>query len=187
MPHMVELPDDLFAKLQGFAVPLIDTPLTVIERALVALEAGDEQLTSPNSAKLARSFNPAAPPSLAFTIPRRASVGGRQLSAGDRYWNSIMYAVIEEAARRGFSTEDLLALISVNSQAGRREDNGFKYLEGANLSIQGQGAAGAWRQSYAIASSVGIAIEVEFAWQDNPKAAMPQMVGTLFIEGELAK
>ena len=46
MGYTLEIPDELFSKLQRHAVPLIDTPLSVIERALRALEAGDEAPTS---------------------------------------------------------------------------------------------------------------------------------------------
>ncbi len=187
MPYSVELPDDLFAKLQKHAVPFIDTPVTVIERAVRALEQGDEE---PSTGALAvvgndapRSFNPAAPPSLTHTKPRSAKVDGIALPYSDAYWNSIWFAVIRRAAARGVSTEDLLDLITTNRQAGRRLDNGFTYIDEAGLSVQGQDANGAWRQTYVIASATGIAVEVVFAWQNNPKAAMPNVVGSFYVEG----
>jgi hypothetical protein len=184
MPHSVELPDDLFAKLQKHAVPLVDTPVTVIERAVRALEQGDEEpLTGAAGSDAPRSFNPAAPPSLTHTKPRSAKVDGIALPYSEAYWNSIWFAVIRRAAARGVSTEDLLDLITTNRQVGRRLDNGFTYIEEANLSVQGQDANGAWRQTYVIASSTGIAVEVVFAWQNNPKAAMPNTVGSFHVEG----
>ena len=92
--------------------------------------------------------------------------------------------MIKEAARRGVSTEDLLDLITVNSQRGDRHDNGFTFIKEADLSIQGQDANGAWRQTYVIASSIGIPIEMVFAWQNNPKAAMPNTVGSFYVDGD---
>lgn len=183
MPHSIDLPDDLFSKLQKHAVPFIDTPVTVIERALRALEEGDEEpvATGPDED---RTFNPAAPPDLAFSKPRKATVDGRALPNSQAYWNNVMLAVIKAAAKHGVSTEDLLALITVNCEAGERHDNGFSYVQEAGLSIQGQNANGAWRQTYVIASSVGIPVEVIFAWQNNPKAAMPNTLGSFHVDGE---
>jgi hypothetical protein len=184
MPHAIELPDELFAKLQKHAVPLVDTPLTVIERALRALEEGDEEPATPAISAGPRTFNPAAPPNLTFTKPRSVVVNGRQLPHALAYWNAIMFEVIKEAARRGVSSEDLLDLITVNKSARARHDTGFTFIEEADLSIQGQDANGAWRQTYVIASSVGIPVEVVFAWQNNPKAAMPNSIGSFHVDGE---
>ena len=181
MPYAIELPDELFAKLQKLAVPFVDTPITVIERAVRALEEGDEEPSTAVSIDGQRSFNPAAPPDLTFTKPRSAVLEGRRLPNSEAYWNAILFAVIREAAGRGISVEDLLALITVNSQSGRRQDNGFKFIREAGLSIQQQDANGAWRQTYVIASSIGISVQVVFAWQNNPKAAMPNAVGSFDI------
>ena len=184
MPHMIELPDDLFRKLQQHAVPFVDTPVSVIERAIEALEAGDEEPSRPMAAPGVRTFNPAAPPNLAFTTPRKISVAGNALPKSETYWNSLMFAVILEAARRGVSPEDIHELLTVNSELGKREDNGFRYLEPAGLSVQGQDANSAWRQAHTIASSIGILVEVTFVWQNNPKAAIPNAIGSFYVDGD---
>lgn len=182
MPHTVTLPDELFAKLQAHAVPLVDTPVSIIERAIAALEAGDEAAAKASHGG-PRSFNPAAAPSLSHTTPRKAVLAGKVLPASGTYWNPIMYAVIEEASKRGVGTDDLLELITVNRTKGEKTVNGYKFLPGAGISVQGQDANAAWRQAYRVASSVGIALEVQFAWQDNDKAAMPNTLGSFFVEG----
>jgi hypothetical protein len=181
MTYQIELPDELFALLQKHAIPLIDTPLTVIERALRALEAGDEEPLTSES--VTRSFNPAAPPDLSFTSLKSAKIAGRALRRADAFWNTVLIETILAATERGISTQDILDLITVNHQAGRREDGGFKYLEAAGLSIQGQAANSAWRQTYVLASSFGIEVDVAFSWQNTPKAAQPNQIGTFFVEG----
>ncbi|WP_373488289.1 T4SS efffector SepA family protein [Blastomonas sp.] len=183
MVYAIELPDELFARLQRHAIPLVDTPVSVIERALRALEAGDEDPGSGAKSDANRTFNPAAPPDLSFTTLKNAKIGGKLLPKSDTFWNSVMNAVIVEAAARGIATQDILDMITVNSQAGQREDSGFKYLETAGLSIQGQAANSAWRQAYVIASSFGIELDVSFVWQANEKAAMPNSSGSFFVEG----
>jgi hypothetical protein len=183
MTPSIDLTDDLFTRLQKHAVPLVDTPLTVIARALDALEAGDEEPSSPIQPAGPRSFNPAAAPNLSHTTPRRAEVADKSLSKTETYWNPIMFAVIVEAAKKGTSTEDLLDLLTIPSVKGKKEDSGYRHLPEAGLSVQGQDANSAWKQTYRIASSIGIHVQVVFVWQDNPKAAMPGVTGSFFVEG----
>lgn len=184
MPHSIELPDDLFARLQDHAVPFIDTPVSVIERALDALEAGDEDPKERQREGAARTFNPAAIPDLKFTSVLSAAVAGKALKKGECYWNTVMLRTIAAAAKLGNSTQDILDLLTVNSEAGKREDSGYKFVAEADLSIQGQESNAAWRQAYTVASSFGIEVQLEFAWQDHPKAAMRNQKGSLYIEGK---
>lgn len=184
MAHQIQLSEELFTRLQKHAVPFVDTPISVIERALDALEAGDEEKHSSSPSDGTRTFNPAAPPNLAHTTPKQAKLGGKLLQKSETYWNLIMYAVISEAARRGVGTEDLLELITVPAVKGRKESSGYRHLSDAKLSVQGQDANNAWRQTYRVASSVGISLEVVFTWQNTEKAAMPNTVGSFYIEGD---
>lgn len=184
MPVVIELPDELFAKLQRHAIPLVDTPLTVIDRALTALEEGDEEDNSKGGDFGIRSFNPAAAPSLSFTTPQIVKIGTKMLPKSKTYWNPIMYAVIEEAAKRSIPQSDIMDLLVVPHIVGRKEDNGYKYVEAAGISVQGQDANSAWKQTYRLASSFGIAVQVEFSWQNTDKAALPNTAGTFYIDGE---
>lgn len=92
-----------------------------------------------------------------------------------------MFNVILEAASRKISAQDILDLMTVNSQLGRREDSGFRHLEAAGISVQGQDANSAWRQAYTLASSLGIELDLTFVWQSNDKAAMPSVTGTMLV------
>jgi len=196
MSPTIEITDEIFARLQKHAIPLVDTSLTVISRALDALEAGDEDpvvptgtgtgtgtATAKTTATGTQSFNPAAAPNLSHTTPRRAQVDGHALSKGETYWNPIMFAVITAAAKKGTSAEDLLDLLTIPSVKGKKEGSGYRYLPGAGISVQGQDANNAWKQTYRVASSIGIHVQVVFVWQDTPKAAMPNITGSFFIEG----
>lgn len=183
MSYSVEIPDELFARLQRHAVPFVDTPVTVIERAMVALEAKAGDVFSEEGEGAPRAFNPAAIPNLKFTSVLSASVDGKALKKSECYWNSIMLRVIAVAAQKGHATQDILNLLTVNSEPGKREDSGYKFVPEANLSIQGQESNAAWRQGYALASSFGIAIELIFVWQDHPKAALRNQQGSLHVKG----
>lgn len=183
MSPSIELNDEIFARLQKHAIPLVDTPLTVISRALDALEAGDEEPASTERANSPRSFNPAAPPNLTHTTPRRAEVAGKALPKSETYWNSIMFAAITEAANKGTLPEDLLELLTIPCVIGEKVGSGYRYLADAGISVQGQDANRAWRETYRIASSIGVSVQVVFVWGENPKAAMPGATGSFFIEG----
>lgn len=183
MTPSIDLTDELFSRLQKHAVPLVDTPLTVISRALDALEAGDEEPASKDRPSGPRTFNPAAPPNLSHSTPRRVEVGDKQLAKNETYWNPIMFNVITEVAKKGVLTEDLLDLITIPAVTGKKEDNGYRFIPEAGISVQGQDANNAWKQTYVLASSFGVRVQVVFVWQDNPKAAMPGTTGSFFIEG----
>ena len=184
MSHSIEVPDDLFSRLQKHAIPFVDTPISVIERALEALEAGDKDPEDLRKEGAPRTFNPAAIPDLKFTSVLSASIDGKALKKGECYWNTIMLRTIAAAAKQGSPTQDILDLLTVNSERGERDDSGYKFVSEANLSIQGQESNAAWRQAYTIASSFGIEIELVFAWQDHPKAAMRNQQGSLFVGGK---
>lgn len=185
MPTQIDIPDELFAKLQQHAVPFVDTPLTVIEKALEALAAanGSALIDRPAEPHV-RAFNPAAAPDLAFTTVTAAKIGGTMLPKSKTYWNTVMYALIDEAAKRGHSKSEIEALVTVNHVDGVKYDSGYKFVEAAGLSLQGQDSNAAWKQAYQIASAFGIALCVEFYWPDEPKAAMPNTAGSFAIDGK---
>ena len=111
----------------------------------------------------------------------KAQINGKVLRKADTNWNAVLLHVINEAAAMKTSPQDILDLVTVNSQLGCREDSGFKFVEAAGISIQGQDANSAWRQAYTLASSLGIEIDLTFVWQSTDKAAMPSVTGTMFV------
>lgn len=60
---------------------------------------------------------------------------------------------------------------------GKKEDNGYKYIDEVGVSIQGQDANNAWKTTYNVIQALKMPVEVIFAWQDNPKAATPGAIG----------
>jgi hypothetical protein len=182
MGHIIEISDELFARMQAFAAPLVDTPETIISRALAALESGADT-GPPHGGSKIRSFNPAVPPNLSHTTPKRMVLGGRPLPRSETYWNTLMLEVIRKAREEGLTPKQIHAALSVNSVVGEKDFNGYKFLPDVGISVQGQDANSAWRQTYELATTIGTAVEVEFVWQNNPKAAMPGMTGRFTVGG----
>lgn len=180
---MVTLSEETFSRLQAHAVPLIDSIETVINRALDALDArGGDRVASAGGG--IRPFNPASPPSLSFTTVRSVTFQGKRHVPAETYWNSIMNAAVREAAKRKMSAAEISDLLLVNNVQGRKEDGGYKYIEEAGLSVQGQDANAAWKAAFQIIHALGLEVEVTFVWQNNPKAAYPGVVGSFSVSAQ---
>src|ERR1043166_6687832 len=164
-------------RMKAHAEPLVDTYDTVVNRALDALDAQKEQA---NSTTGVRVLNPASPPNLAHTTVKSVVLNGKTFPAAESYWNLLMLAVIREAKKR-LSTEQVGHLILCNHVIGKKEDNGYKYLDGVGISVQGQDANNAWRTTYNVLRAIKVPAEVTFVWQDHPKAVAPGSAGRLTV------
>jgi hypothetical protein len=178
---MVSISQETFTRLQAHAVPLVDSIESVINKALDALESVAKDTAATSSV---RAFNPDAPPSLSFTTVRSVVFEGVRHVPSETYWNSILTAAIREAAKRGMNGQQISALLIVNNVAGKKEDGGYKYVQEAGISVQGQDANAAWKAAYHLATALNLSIEVSFAWQHNPKAAYPGQSGTFSVKAK---
>lgn len=155
---------------------MVDTYDTVINKALDALEAQHKgQQDGPSTAE--RVLNPASPPNLAFTTVKFVKLNGEPLPP---HWNTLMLAVIRECGRH-MTKEQIRKLIICNYVAGKKEDHGYKYLEDVGVSVQGQDANNAWKATYHILKAIKVPVEVQFVWQENPKAAAPGSSGKFLV------
>jgi hypothetical protein len=177
MTPPVPLEAATIARMKAHAEPLVDTYDTVVNRALDALDAQREQAASTTGERV---LNPASPPNLAHTTIKSVVLNGRTFPAGESYWNALMLAVIREA-KKLLSTEQVSDLILCNHVIGKKEDNGYKYLDGVGISVQGQDANNAWRTTYRVLKAIKVPAEVTFVWQDNPKAVAPGSAGKLTV------
>jgi len=175
----ISISEGLFGRLQQHAVAFVDTPETVISRALDALEAGTD--VSPRPTGGYRDFNPASPPNLAFTTVKKITLGEVTFKKGETYWNPLMFTCVREAAKKGLSPSQIGALMVVPHVVGKKEDNGYVFIEEAGVSVQGQASNGAWKQAHHLVVALQIPLVVEFVWQNNEKAAHPNVTGTFKV------
>lgn len=183
----IELSEELFERLQKHAVPLVDTAETIIQRALDALEStkdvsdGSQSNSNAQATPRILKFEGSQAPDLSFTRVRRASIDERVLPLTSTNWNSILLTTIKQAVVYGFRGDQLSRRLLVNHVNGRKETAGYKYVPEIDMSIQGLDANGAWKATAYLASSVHMVIQVEFAWQDNAKAAFPGRIGRIEV------
>jgi hypothetical protein len=184
MTYAVKLSTSLFERLQAHATPLVDTIETVILRAVDALDA---QKAAANGSKTAPAdegpieFKPGRHPSLSHTTPKAITLNGKEFAKGDIYWNTLMYATIREAHAQGHTLEQITSEMIVKHVQGKKEDNGYKFLEEVGISVQGQDANAAWKQAYTMATAFEMSIQVIFTWQANEKAAQPNVTGIFLV------
>jgi hypothetical protein len=177
MTPQVTLETATIERMKAHAEPLVDTFDTVVNRALDALETQKDQT---NPAMGEKVLNPASPPNLAHTTVKSVVLNGKKFAAGETYWNSLMLAVIREA-KKHLPTDKIGELILCNHLIGKKEDNGYKYLDGVGISVQGQDANNAWKTTYNVLKNIKVPVEVTFLWQDNPKAVAPGSAGKLTV------
>lgn len=116
-------------------------------------------------------------PSLTFTKPMKAVVGGRSMQNPN--WASILHVMIAHLKAKGLEGEKLVRELSVPAKASSYEDDGYRFFPELGISVQGQSAADAWKEVDRLAKKWRIPVTVEFVWRQNPKAQHPGKAGVL--------
>jgi hypothetical protein len=203
MMSTIEVPDALFSRLQKLAIPLVDTPTTVIERVVNHYEscketevailerayghveswgqgkrgAAPEQQGDPRFKS--QTFEPKSPPDLRHTRIISAGFAGR----GADGWNRLVHVAHVEAMRRLGSVDALRRMSKSNMIVGRPmsedEKKGYRYIAEINVSIQNVDAGHAWSNSLRLAEALNVELEVDFEWMPKNEAAYPGQMGRL--------
>ena len=173
----VAIEQSTFERLQNYAKPFVDTPDSVIMRALDALERSELAPTvtvlRPSSATSddLLSLGPNDPlPDLKHTRVLSAVVAGRAVRAN---WNNVLRHMLQLAASKLGSLDEIRRLCAVNLVAGEKEDEGYRYLAEAGLSYQGLNANAAATAVVALAKRIGVALDLDFEWRRKPQALHP--------------
>ena len=165
-----------FERLQNYAKPLVDTPNSVIMRALDALEQAELGLPRgvskpPRAGGDLLSLDPDDPlPDLTHTRVLAASVAGRPIRAN---WNNVLRHMLQLAVDEVDSLDEIRRLCAVNIVAGAKEDEGYRHLAEAGISYQGLNANAAAAAALALANGIGVAVELDFEWRRKPEALHP--------------
>ncbi|MBN8904988.1 MAG: hypothetical protein J0H57_28570 [Rhodospirillales bacterium] len=180
MSPSIELTPSTFSRLQGHAVPLVDTIESGINRLIDAYEKGSGGGQAADGQQV-RSFNASTPPDLTHAKILGVTFCGKPLGRGQDNWNGLLNAVVREAKARAKSPAEFKQMLAVNYVEGQKQDEGYRYLADLNLSVQGQDANGAWRAISQIVQQIGCPLTVKFAWREKEGAAFPGVVGRFAI------
>jgi hypothetical protein len=107
------------------------------------------------------------PPDLTFTRPTAIKLDGKDYEKKDLYWNNLLFDVVARAAQK-LSTDQLKKIILVNYVDGKgAQDKGYRFIENAKLSVQGQDSNAAWKATFHIIKATGMSIDVSFGWDNK--------------------
>ncbi|MGE0713854.1 MAG: hypothetical protein AB7P02_00295 [Alphaproteobacteria bacterium] len=172
MPQ-IAIDNATYERLQRHAKPFVDTPDTVINLALDALDQLSSLPTASNGSatESERRIDPRLLPSLTHAKVLDASIDGAPIPKAN--WNLLLDEALRRAMRHFGSFEDLRKLCPVNMVKGRKEDEGYSYLPDIDVSVQGQDANAACRTVVTAAQGLGIALDIGFMWRPKEGAAHP--------------
>lgn len=169
-----------FERLQQYAEPFVDTPDTVVNRALDALEQSKSPIASiadPSGPE--RQIDPRNLPDLTHTKVLDASWDGKRVAKPN--WNLLLDRALRSGMEKVAAFDELRRLFPVNMVQGRKENEGYRFLAEIDLSVQGQAANEACRALVIGARSLGIEFDVTFAWRSKEGAAFPGERGRLSL------
>lgn len=186
MMPTLNIPEDLFKRLQKLAIPLVDTHTTVIERLLDDYESRRRSANAqpvvpqrPKPEPSAMAFSPDAPPDLRHASVLSARFGTRVASG----WNKLVQDAHIEAASRLGSLGALRKVTKsnfINGRAGSEDTKkGYRHVPEIDISIQNVDAGHAWLNALRLARHLGIEIGVDFEWMLKNDAAYPGRKGHL--------
>lgn len=185
----ITITDETFGMLQQVAEPLIDTPDSIIRKALsvfIELHHNSEKVrpratTIPEAtihlnAASGTPFNSDSPPNLTHTSFISGNVGGTRVTK----WNNLLleaHAKAFKALKGDFSA--LQRVSEAHIQEGEITGSGFRPAVGHGFSVQGVDANKAWALSLALAKKFSFPISIEFRWQQKDNAAFPGKLGRM--------
>jgi len=120
-------------------------------------------------------------PGLSFTRVLRANVADETLEKPN--WASLLLSVVGNLKANGFSADELVKALDVPASRSRLNTQGYTHHQKLGISIQGQSAQDAWKESARLAEKYQIPVHVHFRWRDNPKAQHPGRDGILRAGG----
>ncbi len=182
MPEII-IEQSTFERLQSHAKPFVDTPDTIVRRALDALEKREEQSTSQKDYSISeRKIDPHRLPNLTHTKVLDASIGGEFIDRPN--WNLLVERMLVQAMKRLGDFGQLNSLSSINMVNGRKDDEGYRHLSEIGISFQGLPASEACNALVMIADSLSIELEIGFMWRHKKDAAFPGEKARLKVPGQ---
>jgi hypothetical protein len=182
MSPIITLSDETFSMLQALAQPFVDTPESVISvLAKAELErmgrTGSDGSCGRTGQKQVLRLSPDSHADLTHTRLLSATVDGRPIHRPK--WNGLLDHLHILARQRLGSFDTLRRASGANIREGRYEEDGYRYLPEADLSIQGVDANLACDHSLTLARALKTPIQLRVEWRKKEGAAHPGEEATI--------
>lgn len=173
MPQ-IEISDGDFLRLQAIAVPLVDTPASVVNRLL---DMHDGQTTEDKKSKNIKVYGFDAPPPLVHVKFISGIIGVHQPEKQN--WDSMVNLSVKLTHKQEKSVERLAKILDLNIAKGLKDDEGYKYLPDLKLSYQGVSAKHAAKVIGNAARYLKEGAHVDFVWRQKDGAFAPGQIAAL--------
>lgn len=118
-------------------------------------------------------------PGLTHTRILSASLNGEKIE--NINWAGLLVKMIRIVKDKGLSKEQLSVELQVPAESSQVTERGYKFFPELGISIQGQSASDAWRETKRLAQKYKIPIEVKFQWREKDGAQHPGKIGILRV------
>jgi hypothetical protein len=187
MMPTINVSDSVLAELASLARPFVDhEPQDVIRRLVEHYRSNATAVEVPTAAvDGVKVCQPDSPPNMSFTRLKSFKVDGENVVAkSDLYWNPILFALVAMSPKK-LKPDELKKHLIVNYVDGEGDQSkGYRFIPEVGLSVQGSDANTVWRAIFALVKAMGLSMDVEFVWEDKPKAAFPNATGTFKYNGK---
>ena len=181
----ITIDQSTFERLQHHARPLVDTTDTVLNRALDALDLGEgHAVLEEDSAVAERLIDPRKLPNLTHTKVLDALLAGRRVVKPN--WNLLLDKILIREMKQLANFDELRKICPANMVPGSKEDEGYRHLAEAGISVQGVSANDACAALLAVVQSRRIGLEITFMWRSKEGAAYPGEKARLCLPGQPA-
>lgn len=178
----IDISETDFHRLQKIAVPLIDTPKTVITKLLDSYEKSNGAAVpkTPASAQAAASqYGPGNMPPLTHTKLLAAEFDGAR--PGKTSWDALVQLALTRVMEKCCDARELHRLSGANLTGGEKHEEGYKFVPSHGFSYQGVSAEDAAKIVVRCARSLGCRAFFEFEWRDKPAAYKPGERGAVTV------
>lgn len=179
MPQ-IEISDADYARLKALAEPFVDTPATVIGRLL---DWYRDDLREPLGAqeKSLPMMLTEVPP-LTHTKLLSSTLEGR--APQKNAWDSLLVAALNAALEKLGDVDDLKRVSGANITIGRKETDGYKFVNSLGYSYQGVSAEDSIKIVRRICRHFNWRCDIDFEWRQKDDAFLPGKRAHLHIYGD---
>lgn len=171
----IELSDADFQRLQKIAVPLVDTPETVIRKLLDSYERTNGKAPPPSTLPSAspgpKHYDARSIPPLTHTKLLAGEFDG--VRPQRTTWDGLVRLALVRVWEKSGDVRELKRMAGANVVGGEKHDEGYKFLPSHGFSYQGVSAEDAAKIIVRCARALGCGACFEFEWRDKPEAHRP--------------